>query len=81
MRESYPDINLVIQESNMSEEAKEEFLSLFSEKNEETHVGFCVLGGHFSEGIDLTNDKLIGVPSKDLIILLLKNFTTSRISL
>ena len=26
-----------------------------------SHVGFCVLGGHFSEGIDLTADQLIGV--------------------
>ena len=61
MKESNHDINLVMQESNMSEEAKEKFLSIFNEENEETHVGFCVLGGHFSEGIDLTNDKLIGV--------------------
>ena len=48
-------------DTNMSEEEKEEFLSMFDEDNKETHVGFCVLGGHFSEGIDLTNDKLIGV--------------------
>ena len=34
---------------------------MFDEDNKETHVGLCVLGGHFSEGIDLTNDKLIGV--------------------
>ena len=34
---------------------------MFDENNIETHVGFCVLGGHFSEGIDLTKDKLIGV--------------------
>ncbi|HSQ90317.1 ATP-dependent DNA helicase, partial [Romboutsia sp.] len=61
MRENNPDINAVIQESNMSEESKEQFLSMFDEENKETHVGFCVLGGHFSEGIDLTNDKLIGV--------------------
>ena len=61
MKENYPYINTSIQESNMSEEEKEEFLSMFDEDNKETHVGFCVLGGHFSEGIDLTNDKLIGV--------------------
>ena len=61
MKENYPSINTSIQESNMSEEEKEEFLSMFDEDNKETHVGFCVLGGHFSEGIDLTNDKLIGV--------------------
>lgn len=61
MKENYPNINISIQESNMSEEEKEEFLSMFDEDNKETHVGFCVLGGHFSEVIDLTNDKLIGV--------------------
>ena len=61
MKENYPNINISIQESNMSEEEKEEFLSMFDEDNKETHVGFCVLGGHFAEGIDLTNDKLIGV--------------------
>ena len=61
MKENYPNINTSIQESNMSEEEKEEFLSMFDEDNKETHVGFCVLGGHFSEGIDLINDKLIGV--------------------
>ena len=61
IKENYPNINTSIQESNMSEEEKEEFLSMFDEDNKETHVGFCVLGGHFSEGIDLTNDKLIGV--------------------
>ena len=61
MKENYPNINTSIQESNMSEEEKEEFLSMFDEDNKETHVGFCVLGGHFSEVIDLTNDKLIGV--------------------
>lgn len=61
MKEIYPNINTSIQESDMSEEAKEEFLSMFDEGNKEAHVGFCVLGGHFSEGIDLTKDKLIGV--------------------
>ncbi|MGL6104862.1 ATP-dependent DNA helicase [Romboutsia sp.] len=61
LKDNNPEINATIQESNMSEEAKEEFLSMFDEENEDTHVGFCVLGGHFSEGIDLTNDKLIGV--------------------
>lgn len=61
LKESFPEINASIQESNMTEEAKENFLMKFNEENEESHVGFCVLGGHFSEGIDLTNDKLIGV--------------------
>lgn len=53
--------NLIIQKSEMSEEDKEDFLASFNEDNEKTHLGFCVLGSHFSEGIDLTNDRLIGV--------------------
>ncbi|MDZ4910337.1 ATP-dependent DNA helicase, partial [Clostridium perfringens] len=60
IRDKYEELNVIIQENNMSEEEKEEFLNLFND-NKETHVGFCVLGGHFSEGIDLTEDKLIGV--------------------
>lgn len=61
MKNKYKNINATIQENNMTEEQKEDFLSMFDENNEDTHVGFCVLGGHFSEGIDLTYDKLIGV--------------------
>lgn len=60
IKDKYEELNVIIQENNMSEEEKEEFLDLFN-NNKETHVGFCVLGGHFSEGIDLTEDKLIGV--------------------
>ncbi len=58
---NYPDINVSIQESNMSEKDKEIFINSFEEDNDIPHVAFCVLGGHFSEGIDLTYDKLIGV--------------------
>ncbi|WP_300261764.1 helicase C-terminal domain-containing protein [Clostridium sp.] len=55
------DFSLVAQGNHMNEEEKEEFLSLFKEGGEKTHLGLAVLGGHFSEGIDLTLDKLIGV--------------------
>ncbi|KHS55955.1 ATP-dependent helicase [Terrisporobacter othiniensis] len=61
IRDKYADLNVIIQENNMSEEEKEEFLALFNNDNKETNVGFCVLGSHFSEGIDLTEDKLIGI--------------------
>ena len=53
-------IDSVIQSQNMSESAREEFLSEFEEEREESLVGFCVMGGIFSEGIDLTEDRLIG---------------------
>ena len=39
---------------------KENFLSSFKENPSFTTVGFAVLGGVFSEGIDLVNDRLIG---------------------
>ena len=55
------DFSLVAQGDHMKEKEKEEFLSLFKEGGEKTHLGLAVLGGHFSEGIDLTLDKLIGV--------------------
>jgi Rad3-related DNA helicase len=52
---------LIMQEKSMTEQEKEEFLERFSKSDaEKTLVGFCVLGGIFSEGIDLTEDRLIG---------------------
>ena len=56
----YSDEGVLMQSSNMTEEAKEEFLSHFSLNNEESVIGMCVLGGIFSEGIDLKADRLIG---------------------
>ncbi|MCR5356305.1 MAG: ATP-dependent DNA helicase [Lachnospiraceae bacterium] len=50
---------LLKQGSNMREEEREEFLSGFK-TNDGTLIGFCVMGGIFSEGIDLKNDSLIG---------------------
>lgn len=50
----------VIQENGMKEAEREAFLQKFEEKHEDSFVAFCVMGGIFSEGIDLTNDKLIG---------------------
>jgi Rad3-related DNA helicase len=44
----------------MSERSKIEFLDSFDAKKEGTLVGFCVLGGSFSEGIDLRGERLIG---------------------
>lgn len=52
----------LLQQDIMGEKEREEFLNRF-QVNEEEHIliGFCVLGGIFSEGIDLKNDRLIGV--------------------
>lgn len=48
------------QSQSMSEKDREEFLNTFEEERKESLLGFCVMGGIFSEGIDLTEDKLIG---------------------
>lgn len=56
--DSGDDILYICQSSNMNEESREMFLNNFEENR--NVVGFCVLGGIFSEGIDLKNDRLIG---------------------
>lgn len=52
--------HVVLQQNSMNEEEKEEFLAQFIEAPKESRIGFCVMGGIFSEGIDLTCDRLIG---------------------
>jgi Rad3-related DNA helicase len=56
----YPHIQTLVQQSNMAEDDREDYLDQFDANNEETLVGFTVLGGIFSEGIDLKGDRLIG---------------------
>jgi DNA excision repair protein ERCC-2 len=51
---------LVIQKSTMTELEKEAFLTEFTETPNCMRVAFCVMGGIFSEGIDLKKDRLIG---------------------
>ena len=56
------EATLLLQRSGMQEQEREEFLGRFQEVSDErTLLGFCVLGGIFSEGIDLKRDALIGV--------------------
>ncbi|HIW73555.1 MAG TPA: ATP-dependent DNA helicase [Firmicutes bacterium] len=55
-----PRTDTLLQLSGMSEEEREDFLARFDRANERTLVGFCVLGGIYSEGIDLKGDRLIG---------------------
>ncbi|MBQ8839864.1 MAG: ATP-dependent DNA helicase [Clostridia bacterium] len=59
-QKKYPKINITTQSRSMSEKAKQEFLDSFDAKAEGTLVGFCVMGGSFSEGIDLRGERLIG---------------------
>lgn len=50
----------MIQEQNMNEQDREAFLQEFEAEREGSLAGFCVMGGIFSEGIDLTKERLIG---------------------
>ncbi|AEF17872.1 DEAD_2 domain protein [Thermoanaerobacterium xylanolyticum LX-11] len=50
---------LLKQKSTMKENEKDDFLRMF-EDGQNGVLAFCVLGGVFSEGIDLTKDRLIG---------------------
>lgn len=57
----FNDIDVFIQTPDMSEEDKENFLKAFETEQDKTKLFFCVLGGIFSEGIDLKGDQVIGV--------------------
>jgi DNA excision repair protein ERCC-2 len=58
--EANKDVNVIVQNSGMTEEERESFLDNFSESSEQTLTAFAVMGGIFGEGIDLTGDKLSG---------------------
>ena len=53
-------IDVILQSQNMGEHEREEFLEEFEGERENSLIGFCVMGGVFSEGIDLTDDRLVG---------------------
>lgn len=53
-------IDIILQSQNMGEQEREKFLEEFDRDRDNSLVGFCVMGGVFSEGIDLTADRLIG---------------------
>lgn len=55
-----PHIKTIYQSSFMKEEEREEFLNSFLGSNDDGLIGFAVMGGLFSEGIDLMGDRLIG---------------------
>jgi Rad3-related DNA helicase len=57
----YPNVCCVVQKRGMSQREQEEFLNSFRADEGKLRVGFCVLGGSFSEGVDLPGSRLIGV--------------------
>lgn len=60
-RQLNKEVKLLLQSTGMTEAQKEEFLTEFKPDLQQTLVGFAVLGGIFSEGIDLKGDRLNGV--------------------
>ena len=55
------EFEILCQEREMNEASRDAFLSEFNTYGDITRIGFCVLGGIFGEGIDLTGDRLTGV--------------------
>lgn len=58
VNEEFYGYKMLVQEREMNEQDKEIFISEFRKNN--NVVGFAVLGGVFSEGIDLPGDMLVG---------------------
>lgn len=55
-----PDVTTLVQRQGMTEPEREDFLARFEEQSAQTLVGFAVMGGAFSEGVDLRGERLIG---------------------
>jgi DNA excision repair protein ERCC-2 len=58
IRDRHPEVPVWAQEPRMDETARDAFLARFETTG--SGVGFAVLGGAFSEGVDLVGDRLIG---------------------
>lgn len=91
---SYEYLNLVYQELStrglgqvarqsrtMSEKDREDFIASFEDSPNADLTGFCVLGGVFSEGIDLKSDRLslvivvgVGLPMMGLELQLIEQY-------
>lgn len=55
------DFDIILQENDMAEAEKEAFLKEFEQTGrKKSFAAFCVMGGIFSEGIDLKEESLIG---------------------
>ena len=59
-KKKYPNVETVVQTRGMTFKEREHFLDAFKNDSGILRVGFCVLGGSFSEGVDLPGKRLIG---------------------
>lgn len=56
----YPHVKVRAQKRGMDAAEREKFIAAFAAEDGDLLVGFCVLGGSFSEGVDLPGRALIG---------------------
>ena len=56
----YPKIRVISQRPDMTAKEREEFLGEFKKEDSSYLIAFCVMGGIYSEGVDLAGDSLIG---------------------
>ena len=59
-QEDRSGFQILVQSQHMTDSQRETFLEEFSEDRETSLLGLCVMGGVFSEGIDLKENRLIG---------------------
>ena len=59
-QKKYPQVTLRVQTPSMTHEERDAFIHAFTGQTGKLQIGFCVLGGSFSEGLDLPGDALIG---------------------
>lgn len=60
VHKAVPALDILVQRPHMSEAERAEFLSRFDAAGKRSLIGFCVMGGIYSEGIDLVGRRLIG---------------------
>ncbi|UZJ78415.1 ATP-dependent DNA helicase [Fictibacillus sp. KU28468] len=84
LNEDFP-LKSIVQSTGMSEEEREQFLNSFQADTQETLIGFAVMGGIFSEGVDLVGDRLngvivvgVGLPQLGLERNIIKDYFSSR---
>ena len=56
----YPKIRVITQRPDMTAKEKEGFLEEFKKNDGSYLIAFCVMGGIYSEGVDLAGEELIG---------------------
>ena len=82
---AWPEDYIIVQQSRMDDDERQAFLTKFEELPNRTMIAFAVMGGIFSEGIDLTGERLsgaiivgVGLPQismeRDLILEYYKEF-------